>query len=95
MSHQLGGRQMYLPIQIPIANASAAHSRGSRPGRSILDVEPGRIRLLKRVKCPALRDVWATVVVDPPEGKVDAAGRKLEGQTKNAFNVKRLRKKID
>src|SRR5579864_2732826 len=72
MSHQLGGRQAYLPIQIPAANASAAHSRGSRLDLSILDVEPGRIRLLMRVKCPALHDVWATAVVDSPEGKVDS-----------------------
>jgi len=85
MSHQLGGREVYLPIQIPIANASAAHSRGSRQGLSILDVEPGRIRLAWRVRRPALHDVWATAVVDSPEGKIDSSRPEVRGPGEKRF----------
>jgi hypothetical protein len=95
MSHQLGGRQACLPIQSPTANASAAQSRGSRLEAWIVDVEPGRIRRLRRVKYPALHDVWAIAVVDSPVGKVSSSRSDLEGQAKNAFNVKSLGKQIN
>ena len=94
-SHQLGGRQACLPIQSPTANASAAQSRGSRLEAWIVDVEPGRTRLLKRVKCPAIHDVWAIAVVDSPVGKGNSSSPDLKGQAKYAFNVKSLREKID